>query len=67
MIWIKQDKRSFAVVSFNTHVEGEKYSIWGELMNGKTSKLKEGSQEEISEYKEALDFAIKNGHQVFEI
>lgn len=67
MIWVKQEKRSFAIVSFNTHVEGDVYSIWAELINGRTSKLKEGTRPEIEEYKEALDFAIKNNHQVFEM
>lgn len=67
MIWVKQDKRSFAIVSFNTHQQDDTYSIWAELINGRTSKLKEGTKEEIEEYKEALDFAIKNNHQVFEM
>lgn len=67
MIWIKQDKRSFAIVSFNTHQNGDEYSIWGELLNGKTSRLKVGTEEEISLYKEALDYAIKNNHKTFEM
>lgn len=67
MIWIVKDERSYQAIGANVAVSNGKYSLWIERPTGASVKIIEGDKEEVEEYKEAIDFAVKSGERLFEI
>ena len=64
MLWIVDGETSFKIIGCNIH-NGEKVSqLWVTREGDKGLKLREGDMEEISMFKEAIDFAIETGSKV---
>jgi hypothetical protein len=60
--------QSEQIVACNIHKVEQKYQLWVERANGKTRKIKESTKrDEVNEIKEAIDFAIREGHKSLEI
>ena len=70
MIWIVKGDESHQIISSNVFEteETEEYEVWVTRPNGKNLKImthKEKSEAKL--LKEALDFAIKDGHTTFTV
>ena len=65
MITIKHRDYTFEASSINiTEVEG-KWSLWAKVNGGNSRKLMDGTLEEVSEYRNAIEFAIEHGRKIF--
>lgn len=68
MIWINIGDKSYQATGINiAKHEGDKASLWIEKHTGKTMQILTSDEETIREHKEAIDFAIKEGHKIYEI
>lgn len=68
MIWLIKEDESIAIVSCNVHHKPDKYQLWVERPNGKTKVVYESQEKkDIIDMKEALDWAIENGHKTFSV
>lgn len=67
MIWIVKGERSYQAIGINVAEKDGVYSLWIERPTGSTVKLVEGTEQEMVEYKEAVDYAVKHGLTAFEI
>jgi len=69
MLWLIINEASHQIISCNTHTTDKGvHQIWIERPNGKTMLIHESkNKEEVTEIKEAIDFAIKHGHKTLEI
>lgn len=68
MLWLIIENASHEIVACNTIEREGKYQIWVERANGKSLKVRESENaEEIEEVKDAIDFAIENGHKTLKI
>lgn len=67
-MWIIKDEVSHEIISANVHKEGNLFQLWVTRPNDKNLKLKESTDEkEITDYKQAIDYAIKHGECAFEL
>lgn len=68
MLWIVTHGASHQIVSCNLHHEGELYSVWVERINGKGLKLEESkNKSEVELVRDAIDYAIKEGHTTLDL
>ena len=67
MIWLNIGDKSYQATGINISIEGSIASLWIEKPTGKTMKILSGDVEIIREHKEAIDFAVKEGHKIYEI
>lgn len=68
MLWLVTKNSSHQIVSCNLHQEGGKHSVWVERQNGKNMKVLESDTlDKVKEVRDAIDFAIKNRHNVLEL
>lgn len=67
MLWLVNGQQSEQIVACNIHRNGKNFELWVERGNGKTRKIRSGSNEEVMEIKEAIDFAIREGHKSLEL
>lgn len=67
MIWVNIGDKSYQATGINVSIDGEKSALWIEKATGKTMKVLEGTAEQVREHKEAIDFAIKQGHKTYEV
>ena len=67
MIWLNIGDKSYQATGINISIEGKVASLWIEKPTGKTMKILSGDAEIIREHKEAIDFAVKEGHKIYEI
>lgn len=67
-MWIIKDDVSHAIISCNTHQEGDFYQLWVTRPNDKNLMIMESkNKEEITMVKEALDYAIEHGKNALHI
>lgn len=68
MIWINIGDKSYQATGINiaTHEEG-RASLWIERPTGKTLQILNDNEDVVREHKEAIDFAVKEGHKIYEI
>jgi hypothetical protein len=60
--------QSEQIIACNIFSEKGNHQLWVERINGKTRKIKESKDfEEVNEVKEAIDFAIREGHKSLEL
>lgn len=67
MIWINNGDASYLAISCNTSKKGDKHSLWIERMNGSSIKVAEGTEQEVKEIKEAIDYSVTNGILSFSV
>jgi hypothetical protein len=68
MLWLITGESSHEIISCNTIFRDGKHQIWVERPNGKTMKVGESSeQQEVHDIKDAIDYAIENGHKVLNL
>lgn len=68
MLWLVMKGQSEQIIACNIYNENGKHQLWVERANGKTRKIKESkSFDEVNEVKEAIDFAIREGHKSLEL
>lgn len=70
MIWIVDEAKSesYQIVGTNIHQTEKGCELWATRSNGKTIKLIANEDcNEVSEFKEAIDYAIANGAQAFKL
>lgn len=68
MLWLIIGNSSHEIISCNTFFKDGKHQIWVERANGKTLKVNESeNKEEIMEIKEAIDYAIQEGHKTLSL
>lgn len=69
MIWINAGERSYQATAINVGVSKQegKYALWAERTTGKTIEIFTGDAETAKEHKEAIDFAIGNGHKIYNL
>lgn len=67
MIWIIKGNQSFSAIGANVSMSEGQASLWIERPTGKTIRVATDTQERIALHKEAIDFAIKNGHKTYEV
>lgn len=68
MIWIINNEESHEIISCNTsYGEDDKGELWITRPNGKNLRVFRGSNYEVRELKEAIDYAIKTGEKTFTI
>jgi hypothetical protein len=68
MLWLVMKGQSEQIVACNIYNEKGAHQLWVERANGKTRKIKESkSFDEVNEVKEAIDFAIREGHKSLEL
>lgn len=68
MLWLVMEEGSYQIISCNTHKEGELYQLWVERPNHKSLKIIESNNMyDVQEAKDAIDYAIGQGHKVLEL
>ena len=68
MLWLIIGNNSHEIISCNTCERDGKHQVWVERVNGKTLKVGEGeNKQEITDIKEAIDFAIQTGHKTLSL
>lgn len=69
MLWLILGESSYEIVACNTHTTQKGVNqLWVERPSGKTLMIIESKEKEVvTEVKEAIDFAIKNGHKTLEL
>ena len=67
MIWINTGNASYLAIACNTSKKGDKDALWIQRMDNTNIKVFEGTEGEVKELKEALDFAVENGILTFKV
>lgn len=68
MIWLIKENESIAIVSCNIHKNKETYQLWVERPNGKTKMVAQSEDRGVvEEFKEAIDWAVQDGHKTFSL
>ena len=67
MIWLNIGDKSYQATGINISIEGNVASLWIVKPTGKSMIILSGDAEIIREHKEAIDFAVKEGHKIYEI
>lgn len=68
MLWLVMKGQSEQIIACNIYNEKGRHQLWVERINGKSRKIKESSNfDEVNEVKEAIDFAIREGHKSLEL
>ena len=68
MLWLITEDESVTVRECNLHQQGDLWELWVRRYNGTSLKIKKSkNKEEIAEVKEAIDFAIENGHKALRV
>ena len=67
MIWINTGNASYLAIAYNTSKKGDKDALWIQRMDNTNIKVFEGTEGEVKELKEALDFAVENGILTFKV
>jgi hypothetical protein len=68
MLWLVMKGQSEQIIACNIYNEKGVHQLWVERANGKTRKIKESkSFDEVNEVKEAIDYAIREGHKSLEL
>lgn len=65
MITIRHKDYTFEATSINIIERDGKWSLWAKVQEGNSRKLLEGSEAEIKEYREAIEYAVENGRKIF--
>ena len=68
-MWIVEDKLSYEIIGVNIHTTvNNMHEVWATKKDGKTKLIKKSKDiNEVSEIKEAIDYAIKTGDKVLEL
>ena len=68
MIWINIGDKSYQATGINVATTNDGFaSLWIEKPTGKTMNVLTADESTIREHKEAIDFAVKDGHKIYEI
>lgn len=68
MIWINIGDKSYQATGINVATdENGIASLWIEKPTGKTMNVLTATEDVVREHKEAIDFAVKEGHKIYEI
>lgn len=68
MLWLIVGDSSHEIISCNTCLRDGKHQVWVERVNGKTLKVGESTdKQEILDIKEAIDYAIQEGHKTLNL
>lgn len=67
MIWIIYNGRSMQAIGINVVEKGNQSELWAEKPDGSSRKLLIGEAAVVKENKDAIDFAIQNGHKTYEV
>lgn len=68
MLWLIIGESSHSIISCNMFKQGEQHQVWVERPNGKTMRIIESTDpNEAKTVKDAIDFAIENGHKTLNL
>lgn len=68
MLWLIMKDSSHQIISCNTHEREGVHEVWVERVNGKSMKVEEsGDAQLVADVREAIDFAIHNGHRTLNL
>ena len=65
MITIRHTNYTFEASSINVTEQDGVWSLWAKVAGGNSRKLLEGSEAEVKEYRDAIEYAIENGRKIF--